>query len=675
MDVAAWTDALLSSAFVHAMRALASGARDVIFLRPWWLLGLLGLPPLLWWWWRRRRTQSVWRDAIDPHLLRHLLQGEAQADGGRMHRLGRVFAALALTVGYATLFLALAGPSWRKSPQPLWEDRTPLVIALDLSQRVLATDLPPSRLQRARAEIAEILRRRGGGQIALVAYAGDAFTVTPLTEDFANVALYLDALHPNIMPKRGSRTDRGIAESALLLRRAGFRRGDILVITDMLDGDERRAESAASDAASEGYRVSVLGLASERGAQRMVRGVAEAIRLDGSALASLAAEGKGKYAAVTVDDSDLVTLGVLDAQRMEATSGGGKRGAMAIDEGYWLLPLLLLTALFAFRRGVLAVALLCCLPWQPAQAADGDLWLRQDQQAHRAMQRAGEAFRRRDYATAERLWQTLPGADADYNRGNALARQGRYPEAIDAYDEALRAQPQMTDAIENRRAVVEAMRRKPPKNDRDQDRKQDDPKNDGKQDGEKNQGKSDQGQQPNAQQQPGGDPQQSGQPPKPQNPKDSGQNRNDGSQPQNGQNGQNGQQNRNPNGAQTPPNPSSNPPRPNDAGRDPQRDRNAPRPSDAQGNDGGGKQQRDDPNAQREADAAQRERMERALAQRPRPVPSGAGETGRPETAQERQVRILNEARLRRVPDDPGGLLRAKFEQEYRRRASGDERR
>lgn len=126
--------------------------------------------------------------------------------------IGRALGALALTVGYAAMFLALAGPSWRKQPQPLWQDRSPLVIALDLSERILATGLPPSRLQRARGNRHEILRRRGGGQMALVAYAGDAFTVSPLTEDAANIALYLDALHPNVMPSRGSRTDRGIDE-------------------------------------------------------------------------------------------------------------------------------------------------------------------------------------------------------------------------------------------------------------------------------------------------------------------------------------------------------------------------------------------------------------------------------------------------------------------------------
>jgi Ca-activated chloride channel homolog len=686
IDFATLKTALQNNAFVESMRALFADGRDLMFLRPWWLLGLLLLPAAILWWRRKRNDQGVWREAIDPHLLRHLLQSEDSLRGGRMQRALRLLGRAAALAGCALAFVALAGPSWRTQPQPLWQDRTPLVIALDLSERVLATDLPPSRLQRARAEIAEVLRRRGGGQMALVVYAGDAFTVSPLTEDGANIALYLDALHPDIMPMRGSRTDRGIAESALLLRRAGFRRGDILVITDMLDGDERRAKNAASEAADQGYRVSVLGLASERGAERVSgRGVTDVIQLDGSALRSLASAGKGRYAAVASDDSDLRSIGILNAQQIDATAAGGKRGEMAMDEGYWLLPLLMLAALFAFRRGVFVVALLCCLPLHPAQAAESDFWLRRDQQQYRRMETAGDAYRKRDYENAERLWREVPTADGAYNRGNALARQRRYPEAIDAYDEALRKQPGMQDAIGNRRAVVEAMRRKPqppPKNEQGRSKPQNN-----KQSGKQNEGgdskQNGQSQQNNDQQQSGGTPKQGQNPPQkpPQNssdPKNQQQQtpqdqKNSGAQNQNRQNQGNqsqspqdqGKQDQNnksqqPQNRRTQQNPAQN--RQSPSQRDP-----STSPSDAK---------RDDPKAQRAADAAQREKMDRALAQRPRPVPAGEGERGKvKETAEQQQQRMFNEARLRRVQDDPGGLLRAKFNQEYRRRSRGDDRR
>lgn len=684
-SLAEWQAALQDNAFLESMRALFGPGRDFRFLRPGWLLGLLLLPLLLLWWRRRRGEDSVWREAIDPHLLKHLLQSEETAEGGRRQRLLRKSGRAAAFAGVALAFVAMAGPSWRTQSQPLWEDRTPLVIALDLSERILATDLPPSRLQRARAKIGEVLRRRSGGQMALVVYAGDAFTVTPLTEDAANIALYLDALHPNIMPGRGSRTDRGIDESALLLRRAGFRRGDILVITDMPDGEERRIESAAREAAGQGYRVSVLGLASERGAARVKRdGSRDVIRLDSAGLRDIAAAGKGRYAPIAADDSDLRAIGVLEAESIDATPAGGKRGTVAIDEGYWLLPLLMLAALFAFRRGVLVVALLCCLPWQPAQAAEGSLWLRDDQRQHRQMQAASEAYRKRDYANAERMWSALPGAEAAYNRGNALARQGRLPEAVEAYDRALRERPGMTDAIENRRAVLEAMRkRKPPQNpdQNPQQNQQNNPKQDDKQQGQNNDSRDrDQngGQQRNDQRQDGGDPQQ----------QDRNAQQDQRNDPQRQQQGQQGRQN------------GTSPQRENgdrqqQEGRDrndrgqgdqPQDDRRNPKQSPQSGteaeqnrqNGAGTGARREtpvplDPNAQRQANAAQRAQMDRALAQR-KPGTAAAGTGAKPLTEAQRQQMVLNDARLRRVPDDPGGLLRAKFLTEDNRRADRDER-
>src|SRR3546814_12271365 len=78
------------------------------------------------------------------------------------------------------------------------------------------------------------------------------------------------------------------------------------------------------------------------------------------------------------------------------------------------------------------------------------------------MREGADAYRSKDYAAAADAWKALPGADADYNRGNALARAGRYEDAIKAYDQALAQQPGMADAIANRKLVEAAMKRKPP---------------------------------------------------------------------------------------------------------------------------------------------------------------------------------------------------------------------
>ena len=565
-------------------------------LRPDWLWALLALPLLAAWWRARRRRASVWRGAVDAHLLPHLLDATPSGRGR--------WALPMVALGYALAVFALAGPSWRQVDQPLWQSQTPLVIALDLSSATLAPDLPPSRLAQARAKLATLLRERNGGQVGLVAYAGDAFTVAPLTDDAANVALFLDALAPDVMPVDGQRGDRAIVWSATLLRQAGFERGEILLLTDHADDGARKA---AATARAEGYRVSAIGLGSEAGANYQgPDGAIAAARLDGASLRALATQGGGRYTALTADNGDLDALGVLAPAVANAASAQGEQGRIWQDGGYWLLPPLMLLALFAFRRRAgLAVLLLCAaLPWQTVQAAD--LWRRPDQAAHLRMQDATQAYRKGDFARAAQLLEGIDSADAHYNRGNALAKAGQYPQAIAAYDRALR-RSRMDDAVANKRAVEAAMKRKPPP---------------GQQPGQKN---------PRP-----GDPQQPGQ--------------NGQRSPQDGQGGSPPSQPPPP-----PAQPQDAPPSPDETGSkgDPPQDL---KPADAQ--------------AQKHADAAQRERIQRAL-QQAKGTPDKSAKAkpqAPPETAAQRERRIANEAWLKRVPDDPGGLLRAKFRIEHERR-------
>lgn len=571
------------------------------FLRPAWLLALLVLPPLALWWRRRRRHADAWRGAVDAHLLPHVLDARGEAGGGLPWR--------ALAAG-AIAVVALAGPSWRSVDLPLLQGEAPLVVALDLSSATHATDLPPSRLLQARAKIALLLKERAGGQVGLVAFADDAFTVAPLTSDVANVGLFLDALEPAVMPVDGSRPGRAIDWSVELLQRAGFESGDVLLLTDAAGSDGR---AAAGRAAAAGFRVSVLGMGTTAGVayRRGDGGIAQA-RLDEDSLRALAAAGGGGYSAWLSGARDLAVLGVLaTAQGGDAVERGGTV-RVAQDGGYWLLPALLLLVLPGFRRagaaGVLVVGL--CLPWQPAAAAEGTAWRRPDQVAHALHRQAEADYRQGRFAEAARAWEDVPGADADYNRGNALAKAGRLADAIAAYDEALRQHPGMADAIANRKAVAAALARKPPPGPGDQ----------GQGKGEPSPGNE-------------GDPR-------------------PGAGDPGGAGGEGA-------GGETSPPPS--PPDPGDTSRAQGRDAEAdtppaPAPADAA--------------RQRAADAAQRERMQRAM-EGGKQAADGApvdGTPGAPEQAADRERRQANEAWLRRVPDDPGGLLRAKFRLEHERR-------
>lgn len=559
-------------------------AAIVYWLRPMWLWALLALP--LGWWLtvRRGRRGEVWRGVVDAHLLRHLLVAQAPPARRRVRWLA--------SAAYVLTILALAGPSWRQVEQPLWQSHAPLVVALDLSTAIERRDLPPSRLAQARAKLAMLLQQRRGGQVGLVAYAGDAFTVAPLTADANNVAVFLDALSPEVMPVDGQRIDRAIRWSAKLLRQAGFTQGDIVVMGDhATDADV----AASRQAATAGFTVSVIGVGAVSGAGG---GFHEA------SLRRLASAGNGGYQRITMDDADLRGLGVLAPRGTTGTGDAASGGRHWQDEGYWLLPAVMLLALPLFRRGAVVAILVLALGWPLGAVQAADWWRRPDQVQHAAMVAATQRYRQGDFAGAAQGFAQVDSADAHYNRGNALARAGRYQEAIRAYDEALQRAPGMADAEANRRAVEAAMKRKPPPGGTSAAGNGRPESGDGR---------------PGERGSAGGDQEAAGDPA--------------AAKKQTGS---------------APPSP------PGDA---------APQPKPARGGDAA---------AQARADAAQRARMRQARAHGGQADEGAkAGQGDRPaqtETPAERERRIANEAWLRRVPDEPGGLLREKFRLEYQRR-------
>lgn len=588
------------------------------WLRPDWLWALVAVPLLAVFGWWRRRHQEVWARVVDPHLLVHLVERRASR--------ALWWGGLALLLGYVVAVVALAGPSWRQVDSPLWRGKVPLVVVVELSDAMLAADPPPSRLAQARAKLERLLDARPDVPVGLVVFAEQAFTVAPVTDDAANVALFLDALAPDVMPRDGADPAEGIRHAVRLMQQAGYERGRVLLMAGQADG---QAIEAATEAAAAGFEVRVLGVGnSGRMPYRTPDGDQGEAGFDEATLRSVAVAGAGRYARIAGDDSDVSSLGLLTATLDEADPAApgaeGETGRQWQDEGFWLLPPLMLLALFAFRRnaGMAALVLLplLILPAPPAQAME--LWRRADQVEHRRMATATDAYRKGDYAEAAHAFGELDSADAHYNRGNALAKAGHYPQAIEAYDRALALQPGMEDAIANREAVRAAMQRPP----RDGDG------------GEQ------------------GDTADTGQPPSQPSPGDGPADAAKGDEP-----------------AGT----AGRPPTPSESS-DPAE---APRHGDgaeASGPSDPPPSGPPDPGAQAEADRALRERMRDALEAGAEGADAGdpaVGADGPPadETPQERERRIANEAWLRRVPDDPGGLLRDKFRIEYERRRRAGE--
>ncbi|GAB6195569.1 VWA domain-containing protein [Lysobacter xanthus] len=415
-------------------------------LRPLWLLALLALPLFALLLRRRRAAGAPWERAIDPHLLPHLLEpGRTRRTRGR--------AALA-TVAYALAVIALAGPAWRQVDEPLWQTREPIVMAVDLSSATLAADLPPRRIDQLRARLTRLLQSHRTGPLALVAFADDAFTVAPLTDDAANVALFVDALEPSVMPVDGQSPARAIEWSRQLIERAGFPRGRIVLITDHADAEAQRAAVQARGA---GMTVSALALGTSAGAEvRTPGGATVHVALDEDSLRDLARAGGGAYARLSLDGADepVFASGTGDGVRR------GEGGRTWADEGVRLVPLVMLLGLVLLARRAARAALLLLVVMLPRPAPAADLWLRPDQRAHHAVDRGIALYRKGDFDGAAKAFARSNDPDAHYDRGNALAKAGQLEDALAAYDAALRQRPGMADAVANRQAVMAALKRR-----------------------------------------------------------------------------------------------------------------------------------------------------------------------------------------------------------------------
>jgi Ca-activated chloride channel family protein len=160
------------------------------------------------------------------------------------------------------LILALAGPAWQQEPLPFTEDQAPLVIALDLSQEMKVIDIQPSRLERAKQKIHDLMERRSGARTALLAYAGSAHMILPLTDDPQILKTYLDSLDPEIMPKPGKRADLVLNLAAEMLSKENTP-GSILFITNRI---ESKYFPAFDDWSRENKsRILIMGMGRESG--------------------------------------------------------------------------------------------------------------------------------------------------------------------------------------------------------------------------------------------------------------------------------------------------------------------------------------------------------------------------------------------------------------------------
>ncbi|OUS52212.1 hypothetical protein BM607_013505 [Shewanella sp. SACH] len=487
------------------------------FIRPEWLLALVPLALVLLSLWRQHESHSAWNRYIAPHLAKILVTQGSKKSRRPLHL-------LAFTWLIATF--ALAGPAVNKQSLPVFAAEQGRVLVMDMSVSMFATDLAPNRLTQAKFRATDLLRNLKEGETGLVAFAGDAFTISPLTRDTGTLLNLLPTLSPEIMPVRGSNLAAGLTQAKTLLAQGGHIRGDIIVMTDGITAAQ--FDDANSALSGTQYRLAVVAFGTSQGApirlpdgqlQRDSSNEVVVASTDFGLLQKLAADNKGVLIQNRTDGNDLAQL-----QHWLSDTGDAKAtdldGEIWQDLGPYLALLLLLPALFSFRQGIvasvgfatLAGGLLLAAAPQPAHASVWDnawdnVWKTPDQQAMQAYQsqdyanaakqfespqwRGSAQYKAGDYEQALKTFEQDSSAQGLYNQGNALMQLGKPDKAKERYQAALEKQADFPAAkanLELAEKQLKEQQKQQGKNDQQGDQQSGDPQSGNQQSGDQQSG-------------------------------------------------------------------------------------------------------------------------------------------------------------------------------------------
>ncbi len=354
------------------------------FIRPYWFLAFIplfiGFVLLL----RAAKHSTPWMKICDEHLLNHLLVKTKSKNS--------LFGYCLYFIIGTMLIFAIAGPTWEQSKQPVFQSAAARVFILDLSLSMKAEDIKPTRLARAKLKLLDMLELTTEGQSALIVFASSPFVVSPLTDDADTIAAMIPTLDSDLMPAQGSRPELALKMAGDLLSQSNTPVGDIFLITD---GVNDLVLAAADSLVAQGHRLSVLAVGTENGAPipyvggGFVNDASGGIvipKTDFQLLSTLANRGNGFFSSITANDNDvnylLSNTKTNDVQ--EESEGDDRNISLWQEKGSWLLLIALPFFALAFRRGwLVVVSFVVVLPVSdPVYALEWkDLWSTKNQQA------------------------------------------------------------------------------------------------------------------------------------------------------------------------------------------------------------------------------------------------------------------------------------------------------
>ena len=458
------------------------------FLRPEWFFALLPLLIILILIWKSERLNSSWSRYISPHLAHFLVSKSQQV---KRSNLGYLAASWFIAV------LALSGPAISKQSLPVFEAAQGRVIIMDMSLSMYATDLAPNRLTQAKFKATDLIEALTEGETGLIAYAGDAFTISPLTRDSATLLNLLPTLSPDIMPVRGSNLPAALAQGKSLLAQGGHIQGDIILLADGVSTNQINAAKKVLQGTQ--YRLSILALGSKQGSPirlpdgQLLRDRSDQVvvaKTDYSQLNELTQSADGILVPFRSDGADLqqLTTWLNNSGETKATELNGE---VWQDAGPYIALLLLLPVLLSFRHGLVASLLVFAI-YQPSPvqaSAWDDLWKTKDQQGMQAYKtqdythasttftspqwQASAHYKAGEYDEALSLFEQDSSASGLYNQGNVLMQKGEFEEAAKRYSSALELDPNLEGAEDNHQLAEKLAQQKQDKPESDSDKSDD----------------------------------------------------------------------------------------------------------------------------------------------------------------------------------------------------------
>lgn len=440
--------------------------KDFHFLRSQflWLLIPIGIVVLLFFF--SRKEDVKWKKSIPMHLRPFMIKKGTQ--------IKVVFWKMLLYVTGVFAVLGLAGPTWEKIEIPGKTLETPVVIVLDLSQSMMATDIQPSRLERAKFKITDLLKANPGARVALVGFSGTAHVILPLTNDYSLIESHINQLSPNVMPFYGSDLEAGV-EKAIEVSSITDAPATFIIFSDDFDESTFQYLNQKSKALTTKFEIfpinTLSGSSIPYGRYSKVKDVNGKLvhsKLNQEVLEKLHSLENITVNYLTLDNSDVEQVAKSVKDHLKFTDKAEEKEDDWQDNGlYFIIPFAVLVLCY-FRKGMSLYMLLCIISLSSCSDINkfADLWYTKDYQGQKELddknyEQAADLFqdplrkgvgyfKAENYTEAIRAFSKDTTAQGMYNLGLSYYKNGDYAAAAMAFGKTVEMDPTINGAAQNK---------------------------------------------------------------------------------------------------------------------------------------------------------------------------------------------------------------------------------